>query len=103
MTKAKGMLSAEEHKKAEEERKRHFRLEIADIGSDCVSIKSPIVISRKQYDFIQKVCDITGERLENYIKDALLQMIQIDLESPSCLGQQVCKVLREEWNPIKPK
>lgn len=64
---------------------------------------SPIILSRKQYDLIQKICDVTDERLEQYIKDALIQTIQIDLENPSCFGQTVCETLRKQWDPIKPK
>jgi hypothetical protein len=97
------MLSAEEHKKAEEERKKHFRLDVVDIGNDCVSIKSPIILSRDQYNLIQKICDITGEQLEGYIKHALMQSVQVDLDNPSCFGQMVCETLRKEWDPIKQK
>jgi hypothetical protein len=103
MTKAKGMLSAEEHKKIEEEKKRPFRLEVTELEQDCVSVKSPIILSREQYNLIQKICDITGQRLEEYIKDALMQIVQIDLDNPTCFGQTVCQELRRQWDPIKPK
>lgn len=79
--------------------KNAYRMEITDLPENCVSIKSPIVITRQQYNLIQKVCDITGERLETYIKDALLQAIQIDLDNPSCFGQAVCETLRKQWHP----
>jgi hypothetical protein len=93
----------EERKKSEEQRKQAFRLEIVDLEHDCVSIKSPIILTRKQYDLIQKICDVTGEEIQTYIKDALLQTIQIDLENPSCLGKQICDHLLPEWDSIKPQ
>lgn len=79
--------------------KNAYRLEITDLPEECVSIRSPIIITKRQFDLIQKVCDITGEKLESYIKDALLQAIQIDLDNPSCFGQAVCETLRKQWNP----
>jgi hypothetical protein len=100
MTKAK---SEEEHKKAEEEQKRAFRLEIKELDHGCISVKSPIILSKEQYNLIQKVCDITGETIQQYIKDALITTIDTDLSDPTCFGQTVCKVLREEWDPVKPK
>ncbi len=99
MTKAKDILSAEEHKKIEEERKRPFKLEIADVGNDCISIKSPIVLPKNQYELLQKICDITGEHIQEYVKDALFMKVQVDLDNPTCFGQQVCKILKEEWDP----
>ena len=83
--------------------KNAFRLEVTDVGNDCISIKSPIIITKHQYELIQKICDITGEHLQEYIKDALMQAIQIDLDNPSCFGQQVCETLRKRWDPMKPK
>lgn len=83
--------------------KNAFRLEVTDVGNDCISIKSPIIITKHQYELIQKICDITGEHLQEYIKDALMQAIQIDLDNPSCFGQTVCETLRKQWDPIKPK
>jgi hypothetical protein len=93
----------EERKKAEEEREKAFRTDIRELDHDCVSVKSPIILSREQYNLIQKICDYTGERLETYIKDALLQMIQIDLETYNCLGKKICDHLLSEWNSVKPK
>ena len=99
MRKLKDNISPEEHKKFEEERQRPFRLEIADVGNDTFSIKSPILLSKEKYELLQKICDITGEHIQEYIKDALLQKVQVDLESPSEFGQAVCKILLEQWNP----
>jgi hypothetical protein len=83
--------------------KNAFRLEITDVGNDCISIKSPIILSREQYNLIQKICDMTDERLEQYILDALMQSIEIDLNDPTIFGLTVCEVLRKQWDPIKPK
>jgi hypothetical protein len=83
--------------------KNAFRTEITDIGNDCISAKIPLIFSKVQHDFIKKICELNGERLEQYVYDALLQTIQIDLENPNCFGQTVCKVLLEQWNPIRPK
>ena len=41
--------------------------------------------------------------MEQYVYEALLQTIQIDLENPSRFGQTVCEVLLDQWNPVKPK
>ena len=101
MTKLKDNLSAEEHKKAEEERKRPFRLEIADVGNDIFSIKSPILLPNNQYELLQKICDITGEHIQEYIKDAFFMKIQVDLDNPTYFGQIVCENLRRQWNPEK--
>jgi len=76
-----------------EEHKRAFRLEVIELDQDWISVKSPIILTREQYNLIQKVCDITDERLEEYIKNALMQAIQTDLENPSRFGQTVCEVL----------
>ena len=97
------MKQQKQFDKQSEEHKRAFRLEVTELDHDCVSVKSPIILSREQYDLIQKICDITGERLELYINDALMQTIQIDLENPSCFGQTVCQALLKQWDPIKPK
>jgi hypothetical protein len=83
--------------------KNAFRTEVTDIGNDCVSVKIPLIFSIQQYDLIKKVSDLSGERLEQYVYDAVLQTIELDLQNPSCFGQTVCKVLLEQWNPIKPK
>ena len=98
MTKLKDNISAEEHKKFQEERQRPFRLEIADVGNDTFSIKSPILLSKEKYQLLQKICDITGEHLREYVKDALLQKVQVDLECPTQMGQAVCKTLLEQWD-----
>lgn len=103
MTKLKDNISAEEHKKFEEEKQRPYRLEITELESDCISIKSPIILSREQYDLIQKVCEISDQRLEQYIKDALITMIDTDLRDSTVFGKQVCDHLLSEWDPIKPK
>jgi hypothetical protein len=96
----KSVISAEEHKKFEEERQRPYRLEITDIGNDTFSIKSPILLSKEKYELLQKLCDITGEHLQEYIKNALLTMVKTDLENPSEIGQAVCKTLLEKWNEV---
>lgn len=83
--------------------KNAFRLEVTELEHDLVSIKSPIIVSKEQYKLIQKICDLTDERLEQCIKDALMQTIQIDLESPSCFGKTVCDTLKKQWDTIKPK
>lgn len=101
MTKLKDNLTAEEHKKAEEERQRPYKLEIADIGNDYISIKSPILIPKFQYELLQKICDITGEHIQEYIKDAFFIKVQMDLENSSCFGQLACENLRRQWNPEK--
>ena len=97
------MTKPKQMEKEREEQKRAFRMEITELEHDLVSVKSPIILSREQYNLIEKVCNITDERLEQYIKDALLQAIQIDLDNPSCFGQTVCEVLRKQWDLIKPK
>jgi hypothetical protein len=96
----KRVLSAEEHKKFEEERQRPYRLEIIDIGNDTFSIKSPILLSKEKYELLQKLCDITGEHLQEYVKNALLTTVKTDLENPSEIGQAVCKTLLEKWNEV---
>ena len=103
MTKLKDNISAEEHKKFEEEQKRPFRMEIADVGNDTFSIKSPILLPKKQYELVQKICDIIGEHIQEYIKDAFFMKVQTDLENPSCFGQMVCENLRRQWDLVKPK
>ena len=94
-------MSSEEHKKAEEERKRPYKLEITDVGNDTFSIKSPILLSKERFELLNKICDITGEHLQEYVKEALLQRVQIDLENPSQFGQAVCETLLKEWGDPK--
>jgi len=101
MTKTKGILSAEEHEKFEEERKRPFKLEIADVGNDCISIKAPIILPKHQYELLEKICDITGEHIQAYIKDAFYMKVKVDLDNPSCFGQMVCENFRRQWHPEK--
>lgn len=101
MTKLKDNLTAEEHKKFEEERQRPYRLEITDIGNDTFSIKSPILLSKEKYELLQKICDITGEHIQEYIKDAFYMKVQVDLDNPTCFGQMACENLRRQWNPEK--
>lgn len=97
----KRVMSPEEHEKAEEERQRPFKMEIADVGNDTFSIKSPILLSKERFELLNKICDITGEHLQEYVKDALLQKVQIDLECPSQFGQAVCETLLKQWDPKK--
>lgn len=101
MTKLKDNISAAEHKRLEEERKRPFKLEITDVGNDTFSIKSPILLQKFQYELLQKICDITGEHIQGYIKDAFFMKVQVDLDNPTCFGQMVCENLRRQWNPEK--
>lgn len=97
----KKVMSVEEHKKAEEERQRPFRMEIADVGNETFSIKSPILLSKERFELLNKICEITDENLQEYIKEALLQRVQIDLENPSQFGQDVCKTLLKRWGSPK--
>ena len=99
MTKAKHELSAEEHEKAKEERARPFRLEIADVGNETFSIKSPILLSKDRFELLNKICEITDEHLQEYIKEALLTRVQVDLENPTQFGQDICETLLKRWNP----
>ena len=97
----KKVMSPEEHKKAEADRQRPFRMEITDVGNETFSIKSPILLSKDRFELLNKICDITGEHLQEYVKEALLQKVQIDLENPSCFGQSVCETLLKQWGDPK--
>jgi hypothetical protein len=97
----KKIVSDEKRVKAEEERKRHFRLEIANIDNDFVSIKSPILLSKERFQLLEKICEITGEHIQEYVKDALLQKVQVDLENPSQFGQAVCETLLKQWGDVR--
>lgn len=81
--------------------KNAFRLDISNLPQDCVSVKSPIILTKKRFDLLNKICDITGEQLRNYIEEALLQKVQIDLENPSCFGQSVCETLLKQWGNVR--
>ena len=94
-------LSSEERAKAEEERGRHFRLDIADVGNDVFSVKSPILLSKDRLDLVKKICEITGEDFKHYIEYALYQRVEIDLTNPNSFGQMVCETLLKEWTPTK--
>ena len=61
-------------------------MEIADVGNDVFSVKSPIMLSKDRLELLNKICDITGEHLKTYIENALLQKVQVDLENPSAFG-----------------
>lgn len=76
-------------------------MEISDLPQDCVSIKSPIILTRERFELLKKICDITGEHLQEYVKEALLQRVQIDLENLSCFGQSVCETLLKQWGDPK--
>ena len=78
-----------------------FRLDISKLPQDCISIKSPIILTKKRFELLNKICDITGEPLRNYIEDALLQKVQIDLECPSQFGQAVCETLLKQWGNVR--
>ncbi len=94
-------MSSEEHTKAEEDRQRPFRMEIADVGNDTFSVKSPILLSKDRLELLKKICNITGEHLQEYVKEALLQKVQTDLENPSCFGQSVCETLLKQWGNVR--
>ena len=82
----KKVLSREEHQKQEEQRKRPMKLEIVDIDNDYVSIKSPIPLHKDRYALLNKICDITGEHIQEYIKDAYL--IPKWFDNKTCLDVQ---------------
>ena len=67
----KKVMSVEEQAKAEEERTRPFRMEIADVGNVTFSIKSPILLSKDKLDLLKKICGITDDHLERYIKEKI--------------------------------
>ena len=81
--------------------KNAFRLDVSDLPQDCVSIKSPIILTKSRFELLSKICELTDRPLRNYIEDALFQKVQIDLENPSQFGQAVCETLLKQWDPKK--
>ena len=82
--------------------KNAFRLDISELPQGVISIKSPILVTKDQYELIQNLCNIT-ERLESYIKDAVMKMVETDLQSPTEIGMAVCETLLKKWNAVKPR
>lgn len=78
-----------------------LRLDISDLPQGCVSIKSPIILTKSRFDLLNKICELTDRPLRNYIEDALFLKVQIDLENSSEFGRTVCKALLKEWDPTK--
>ena len=41
------------------------------------SIKAPILLPKFQYELVQKICDITGEHIQEYVKDAFFMKYKL--------------------------
>lgn len=83
------------------DKKNAFETDISHLPQGCVSIKSPIILTKSRFELVNKICELTDRPLRNYIEDALFMKVQIDLENPTEFGQDVCKTLLKKWGPTK--
>ena len=86
-----------------EEKTQALKPEIVTIteNGEIISIKIPILVHKSRYEIINKICELTGEDLTEYARQAMYEKVQSDLDNPQMIGQLFTERIRPIWETNK--
>jgi hypothetical protein len=73
--------------------------EVHNMGDEMKIVKVGIELSNQRMQVLEEICKIREDTLRLYIHKAVVNQIDLDLETPNDLGLDYCKHLKKILNP----
>lgn len=76
-----------------------YSYEFMDMDHDIYRLRVKFFISKQRLEIIEKLLELKYHNsFQDFIEQAILELVEADINSPEGLVQDYCKRLRERWN-----